>query len=42
MAEKDYTKDSKKWPKTPGKNWQISKNNKNKEVQSSFHEGYHG
>ena len=25
MAEKDYTKDSKKWPKTPGKDWQISK-----------------
>jgi hypothetical protein len=28
MAEKDYTKDSKKWPKTPGKDWQLAKNNK--------------
>ena len=26
MSEKDYTKDSKKWPKTPGKDWQIAKN----------------
>ena len=42
MAEKDYTKDSKKWPKTPGKDWQLSKkkNNKNKSVQSSFKKGY--
>ena len=43
MAEKDYTKDSKKWPPTPGKpGWQIGKkkNNKNKDVQNSFKKGY--
>ncbi len=22
-SENDYTKDSKKWPKTPGKDWQY-------------------
>tara|TARA_B100000700_G_scaffold313338_1_gene398211 strand:+ start:222 stop:353 length:132 start_codon:yes stop_codon:yes gene_type:complete len=43
MAEKDYTEGSKKWPKTPGKDWQLTKKNKkNKDVESSFHKGYHG
>ncbi len=23
MSEEDYTKDSTKWPKTPGKDWQY-------------------
>ena len=30
MAEKDYTKDSKKWPKTPGKDWQLAKKKQSK------------
>ncbi len=34
MAEKDYTEDSKKWPKTPGKDWQLSE--KNKGVEAAF------
>ena len=36
MAEKDYTKDSKKWPKTPGKDWQL----KNGGVETAFNKGY--
>ena len=36
MAEKDYTKDSKKWPKTPGKDWQL----KNGDVQTAFNKGW--
>ena len=35
MAEKDYTEDSKKWPKTPGKDWQLAKKNKKKVTTSS-------
>tara|TARA_B100001250_G_scaffold87914_1_gene72723 strand:- start:1766 stop:1900 length:135 start_codon:yes stop_codon:yes gene_type:complete len=29
MSEKDYTKDSTKWPETPGKpGWQVAKGKK--------------
>jgi hypothetical protein len=46
MAEKDYTEDSKKWPKTPGKDWQLELAKNTKKVTKSgdaiWHQGKGG
>ena len=44
MAEKDYTEDSKKWPKTPNKPWQLTKKNNNgkKSSESIWKQGKGG
>jgi len=42
MAEKDYTKDSKKWPKIPGKDWQLAKKKETESSESIWKQGKGG
>ena len=43
MAEKDYTKDSKKWPPTKGHpDWQLAKKKETKSSESIWKQGKGG